>query len=380
MKYNRFKYQAGQNSFSSHNENLSRAFKSVQKFTDNILMSLFNAKVFISSILFSLISCFAYAFDVPNFHPNVVDTSGTLSQNDIYKLNQKIEQIRNDSHIFAAILLVPSLGGESIEAAAEKTFREWKLGQEKVNNGLLIIAAIQDRKVRIEVGYGLEGSLTDVTSHRIIDQIIVPNFKKRKFAEGLEKSLNVANEVVKTGDSIKLRKAPWLADKFKIVVLLWVFLIIGLPFLYRRKMVARAQCYPIELQPTESESSFWAILLGPIWIITLFLLINPGVFFIMISTKTQFWWLSPIFIPFAYVFLFATNTSYLSMRSEKARRELYDKLRNKSFEKLTSSADIWNSNFRSSGSRSGFSSRGGGGFSSSSGGGRSGGGGASGSW
>jgi len=330
--------------------------------------------------LVGFVACFSapgLAFDVPDFRPNVVDASHTLSNNEIAKLNSEIQTLHNDSHIFAAILLVNRLGGDSIEAAAVQTFRTWQLGQKGVDNGLLIIAAIQDRKVRLEVGYGLEGSLTDIVCKRIIDQVIVPRFRASNFGEGLYQALGVANEIVKTGDSIVLKKQPWPGNKVILAGVLWLFFIIGLPFWLRRQAISRARHYPAELRPSGKETSFWSLLFGPVWFVTLFLIINPGVFFVIVISQAKFWWISPVFVLFAYIFLGATNMAYLSMRSEQKRRELFDKLSKKTRRRGTtrSPANIWDYGFTSGGSPGSSS-----GFSSSSSGGSSGGGGASGSW
>lgn len=343
-------------------------------------MTIAKTKALIFRVLIGLIccaSCPGFAFTVPDFSPNVVDSSHTLSNGEIARLNSEIQKLHNDSHVFAAILLVNSLGGDSIEAAAVQTFRKWQLGQNGVNNGLLIIAAIRDRKVRIEVGYGLEGSLTDLMSKRIIDQVIVPNFRAAHYSDGLYQALDVANDVVKTGDSIVLKKQPWLGNKVILAGILWLFFIIGLPFWLRRKVIARAQHYPVELRPSRKETSLWRLLFGPVWFVTFFMIINPGVFFVLIISQTAFWWISPVFILFAYIFLGATNMAYFSMRSEQKRRELFEKLSSKTSRHGTtrSSTNIWDTSFATSGS-SGSSS----GFSSSSSGGSSGGGGASGSW
>jgi len=330
--------------------------------------------------LIGLNACFSVpslAFDVPDFHPNVVDTSRTLSNSEITRLNSEIQKLRDDSHIFAAILLVNRLGGDSIEDAALQTFRKWQLGQKGVNNGLLIIAAIQDRKVRIEVGYGLEGSLTDVMSRRIIDQVIVPNFKAARYGDGLYQALDAANDIVKTGDSIALKKQSGLGNRVTPAAALWLFFIIVLPFWLRRKAIARAQHYPAKLRPSRKETSLWRQLFGPFSFVTFFLIIILGIFFVLDVSQQGLWWISPLCILIAYIFLGATNIAYISMWSEQLRRALFKKLSNKSGlrGRTSSSTNIWDTGL-SSGGFSGSSS----GYSSSSSGGSSGGGGASGSW
>lgn len=177
-----------------------------------------------------------------------------------------------------------------------------------------------------------------------------------------------------------LKKQPWLTNKVILAMALWLFFMVGLPYLLRRRMILRARHYAEDLRPTKKESSLWRLLFGSVWFVTLFLLVNPGVFFITFISQMKWWWASPVFILFAYIFLGATNANYFSMRNEKKRRELYEKLKSNKLRRgdSNSSTNIWDSGLSmgsSSGSSSGFS-----GSSSSSGGGSSGGGDASGSW
>jgi uncharacterized protein len=83
------------------------------------------------------------------------------------------------------ILIVPNLGGQDIEGFALKAARKWGLGQKKKNNGILLLVARNERKVRVEVGRGLEGDLTDLQSHRIIDEVILPLFKRGQVENAL---------------------------------------------------------------------------------------------------------------------------------------------------------------------------------------------------
>ena len=87
------------------------------------------------------------------------------------------------------IVIINDLGGDSIENVANTTFNDFQIGS-KDNNGLLILFAKNDRKVRVEVGYGLEGTLNDGKVGRMMDQYMIPLFKEDKFAEGLENGFN----------------------------------------------------------------------------------------------------------------------------------------------------------------------------------------------
>ena len=125
----------------------------------------------------------------------VVDQTGTLSGSDIASLEQKLKDFEERKGSQVAVLIVPTTSPESIEQYSLRVVESWKLGRKKIDDGVLLIIAKDDRKLRIEVGYGLEGVLTDFTSKRIIDEIITPRFKNGDFAggisDGIDKILSV---------------------------------------------------------------------------------------------------------------------------------------------------------------------------------------------
>lgn len=129
------------------------------------------------------------AFTPSSFSPNVVDDSNTLSNEEIKSINARIQQLRDVANIQAAVYITPSLQGNSIEEAADATFKSWQLGEKGKDNGILLIFGMQERRSRIEVGYGLEGEITDMYARRILDQVIMPLFKQKQFGMGIEKGL-----------------------------------------------------------------------------------------------------------------------------------------------------------------------------------------------
>jgi uncharacterized protein len=141
-----------------------------------------------ASIL-ALLLCWAFAawadVAVPPLTGRVVDQTGTLSADDIAGLTQTLKglELRKGSQI--AVLIVPTTDPETIEQYSIRVAEAWKIGRKKVDDGALLVIAKNDHKLRIEVGYGLEGALTDVTSQRIIDEIITPKFKNGDFAGGI---------------------------------------------------------------------------------------------------------------------------------------------------------------------------------------------------
>jgi uncharacterized protein len=95
------------------------------------------------------------------------------------------------------ILIIPTLEGEPIEDFSIRVADKWKIGQKGLDNGAILLIAKNDRKLRIEVGYGLEGKLTDLTSGRIIQQVIVPQFRAGNFDQGVINGVNAMMEAVK---------------------------------------------------------------------------------------------------------------------------------------------------------------------------------------
>ncbi|MBX9648577.1 MAG: YgcG family protein [Xanthobacteraceae bacterium] len=122
---------------------------------------------------------------VPPLVGRVVDLTGTLSTNDVSAMNQTIRAFEARKGSQVAVLIVPSTDGEAIEQFSLRVAEAWKIGRKKIDDGVLLVIAKNDRKLRIEVGYGLEGALTDVTSKRIIDEIITPHFRSGDFAGGI---------------------------------------------------------------------------------------------------------------------------------------------------------------------------------------------------
>jgi uncharacterized protein len=136
-----------------------------------------------------LISLNARAFTVPAFSSNVFDETHTLSAEDISLLHQTIQDLRDHDGIWAAVAIFDSTQGETIEQASNQTFHEWALGQKGIDNGLLLFVAKSDHHMRVEVGRGLEGTITDLESHRVVDEIMKPNFREGHFSKGLNDAL-----------------------------------------------------------------------------------------------------------------------------------------------------------------------------------------------
>jgi uncharacterized protein len=126
----------------------------------------------------------AYSLDVPKIQSYVNDYAGMISPSVRSKMEGELRAFEQSDSTQIVILTVPSLEGENIEEFSIKVAEAWKIGQQQKDNGILLIVSKQERKIRIEVGRGLEGKLTDLMAGRIIDQVIKPRFKQGDFDGG----------------------------------------------------------------------------------------------------------------------------------------------------------------------------------------------------
>src|SRR5689334_21261821 len=139
------------------------------------------------------------AVDVPYLTGRVVDNAEILSPSARGRITEMLKSHEDATTNQVAVLTVPTLGGESVEEFATRVFEQWKLGQKGKDNGVLVVVAPKDRKMRIEVGYGLEGTLTDVMASRIIRNEMTPRFRDNDFDGGVERGVSAIVALLETG-------------------------------------------------------------------------------------------------------------------------------------------------------------------------------------
>jgi uncharacterized protein len=122
---------------------------------------------------------------IPPLTGHVTDTTGTLTDAQVVALERTLTAFEARKGSQLVVLIVASTAPEDIAPFALRVAEQWKIGRKKIDDGVILVIAKNDRALRIEVGYGLEGALTDLTSHRIIDEVIVPRFKAQDFEGGI---------------------------------------------------------------------------------------------------------------------------------------------------------------------------------------------------
>ncbi len=142
--------------------------------------------IIITAFISALFICSgAAAVNVPELKGHVNDYADLLSQADEAFLEEKLSDLEKSDSTQICILTVPSVDGADIESYSMKVAETWKIGQKGKDNGILFTVAFQERKVRIETGYGLEGRLTDIAAGKIIRSIILPEFRRGDYSAGI---------------------------------------------------------------------------------------------------------------------------------------------------------------------------------------------------
>ena len=165
----------------------------INKFFVSVLLSFF----FVNSI---------FALAVPSLTSPIVDNANLISDGVEQNLNNQLEDLSNSTGIQLAVLTIPTLEGEVLESYSMKVAETWKLGSKEKDTGVLLLIALQERSIRIEVGYGLEGVLTDTKCGLIIRNIIAPEFRNGNYQAGIVNAVNNIVGLVKGDESLVSKK------------------------------------------------------------------------------------------------------------------------------------------------------------------------------
>ncbi len=133
----------------------------------------------------------AFALDVPPLVAHVNDTAGMLSEAERTQLEQQLTDYEHKTGRQFALLTIPTLDGDALESFSIRVVEAWKLGQKGKDSGLLLLVVQKEHKLRIEVGYGLEGTVTDAFSSRVVRNVLVPAMRAGNVAAGLQQAFDL---------------------------------------------------------------------------------------------------------------------------------------------------------------------------------------------
>lgn len=202
-----------------------------------------------------LVTVFAQAQILPPPDPPrlVVDMGKVLSPEDSARLEDKLRAYRDSTSTEIVVVTVPNLNGYEVNDFAYRIGKDWKVGQEGKNNGLVVLVSIEDHKAAIATGYGMEGAITDASTRRIRQDYMSPNFRKGDFYAGLDQATTVI---------MKLASGEFTNENFgksskkgrNIVSLLFVLAIIVFPIL---SSIGRARRNHFGSKGVDFWTAFW---------------------------------------------------------------------------------------------------------------------------
>ena len=294
--------------------------------------------------------------DVPYLTGRVVDNAEIMKADTRQRLADLLQAHERETTNQVVVLTVATLHGESVEDYAVRVFEQWKLGQKGQDNGVLVVVVPQDRRMRIEAGYGLEGTLTDATAGRIIRDVMTPRFRQGDYDGGIFQGTSAILARLEGKAATPAQTRP-------------------------RERAQPSEFFKAPTMALHEKVLMGAFIFGIIGLFTFVGIVTPGMGWFLYFFLIPFWAMFPamifgssitFYILIAYLVGFPTAKLLLS-RTDNYRRALEDLKRKgrATIGGFTVGGGGWSS-------RGGSWSSGGGGFSG--GGGGSGGGGASGSW
>ena len=159
-------------------------------------------KYFVSILLSLFFASSIFALSVPNLTSPIVDNANLISDGVEQNINNQLEDLSDSTGIQLAVLTIPTLEGEVLESYSMKVAETWELGSAEKDTGVLLLIALEERSIRIEVGYGLEGVLTDTKCGLIIRNVIAPEFRNGNYQAGIVNAVNNMVGLVKGDESL----------------------------------------------------------------------------------------------------------------------------------------------------------------------------------
>ena len=159
-------------------------------------------------LLIATLNANAQTQPVPQLEARVTDLTSTLSSPQISALEAELSSFEQEKGSQVVVLIISTTDPETIESFGIRVAEEWQIGRGGVDDGVLLLIAKDDRKVRIEVGYGLEGAIPDAYAKRIIENIIIPNFRQGQFYNGIENGVGAIIGLIEGEELPEITQAP----------------------------------------------------------------------------------------------------------------------------------------------------------------------------
>ncbi len=218
-----------------------------------MISPMLKCRTFISGLLI-LIAQSVWAYNIPDKSSRLVnDYTQTLSTSEQQMLEQKLLAYNDSTSTQVAIVIIPSLDGEEVSAYAVKLAEQWGIGRKDKDNGVLLLISIQDRRVTIQTGYGMEGVLPDAICKRIIEQEIKPAFQQSDYYGGIDKA---------TTAIFKFAAGEYTADNYAEEGTPLFFILILIAFIIFVSIMSRRKGKHQQFSSRGSGIPFWMLMGG----------------------------------------------------------------------------------------------------------------------
>ncbi|MBI4528401.1 MAG: TPM domain-containing protein [Deltaproteobacteria bacterium] len=178
-----------------------------------------------------LLPAWLCALEVPSLRGRVNDLAGLLPGGRSQVLEERLHRFEEQTGHQIAVLTIPTLDGEDLEGFSIRVAETWKIGKKGFDNGVILLVVHNDRKLRIEVGYGLEGILPDAIASRIIREVIVPRFRANDYAGGIESGIDAIIKVTRGESLPEATKRPRGGAGISTGELLFILLLLAIPII-----------------------------------------------------------------------------------------------------------------------------------------------------
>ena len=160
-------------------------------------------KIFLTFFVLLFLPSIIFAYTSPGKPQGFVsDYADIISSVDQQYINSQLSELQSSTTVQIAVVTIKSFGNDTIEGYATSLMKDWGIGQKDNNNGLLILVSLDDREARIEVGYGLEGTITDLQAGNIVNKVMIPSFREGNYSKGVRDTVDVIVGIInKTDDA-----------------------------------------------------------------------------------------------------------------------------------------------------------------------------------
>ena len=184
-------------------------------------------KIFLTFFVLLFLPFIVFAYTSPGKPQGFVsDYASVISVEDEQYISSKLSELQSSTTVQIAVVTIKSFGNDTVEGYATSLMKDWGIGQKDNNNGLLVLVSLDDREARIEVGYGLEGTITDLQAGNIVNKVMIPSFREGNYSKGVRDAVDIIVGIINKTDDASIYSTNSTKSYFDNIDFNFVFFII----------------------------------------------------------------------------------------------------------------------------------------------------------